>query len=144
MIRAIKKGHFIFPGSKQLRKSYAYIEGLLDSFEFVMGRTEKQIVYNYVEQETETLENLVKITRELLGRKNVPTLTAPLPLLLGAAEVMQALTGGRSPIHPMRVRKAASSTHIVPVVLKNLGFKFNYDFRLSLQNWREKAPEDFS
>jgi len=32
MIRAIKRGYFIFPGSRTVRKSYGYIEGLLDSF----------------------------------------------------------------------------------------------------------------
>jgi nucleoside-diphosphate-sugar epimerase len=143
MIRAVKKGYFIFPGSKHLRKSYGYIEGLLDSFEFIMARPENRLTYNYVERETETLETLVKIAQERLGRK-VPMFTAPLPLLQCAAVIMQALTRGRSPIHPARVRKAASSTHIIPSMLLNMGFKFNYDFRTSLQNWSEKAPADLS
>ncbi len=42
MIRAVRKGYFVFPGSKHLRKSYGYIEGLLDSFEFIMARPEKE------------------------------------------------------------------------------------------------------
>jgi GlcNAc-P-P-Und epimerase len=41
------------------------------------------------------------------------------------------------------VRKAATSTHIVPQVLPDLGFKFRFDFRTSLQDWAAKAPEDF-
>jgi len=143
MIRAVKKGYFIFPGSKHLRKSYGYIEGLLDSFEFVMARPENRLTYNYVERETETLETLVKIAQEQVNRK-VPTFTAPRPLLGCAAVIMQVLTRGNSPIHPARVRKAASSTHIIPLLLTNMGFKFNYDFRISLENWHKKAPEDFS
>jgi nucleoside-diphosphate-sugar epimerase len=134
MIRAVKKGYFVFPGSKQLRKSYAYIEGLLDSFEFMMAREEGQLTYNYVERETEPLGTLVQIVQEHLG-KRVPTFTAPLPLLQLAAAGVQVLSGGRSPIHPARVRKVAMSTHIVPQVLQELGFKFRFDFRSSLQDW---------
>jgi nucleoside-diphosphate-sugar epimerase len=142
MIRAVKKGWFVFPGGRELRKSYAYIEGLLDSFEFTMARTESELTYNYVERETEPLGRLVEITQEHLGKK-VPTFTAPLFLLTGAAGVMQWLSNGRSPIHPARVRKAATSTHIVPQVLQDLGFGFRHDFRASLKDWAAKAPEDF-
>jgi nucleoside-diphosphate-sugar epimerase len=143
MIRAVKKGVFIFPGSKKLRKSYAYVEGLLDSFEFVMARPESQLTYNYVERETESLGTLVQMVQEQLGKK-IPTFTAPLPLLQTAAAIMQVLTARRSPIHPVRVRKAATSTHIVPQVLQDLGFKFHFDFRASLKDWSAKSPEDFS
>jgi len=143
LIRAIKKGYFIFPGGKDLRKSYAYIEGLLDSFEFMMARAESRLTYNYVERETESLGALVQIVQEHLD-KRVPMLTAPLPLLQLAAAGAQILTGGRSAIHPARVRKAAMSTHIVPQVLQDLGFAFRFDFRSSLQDWAAKAPADFS
>jgi GlcNAc-P-P-Und epimerase len=143
MIRAVKKGVFVFPGSKQLRKSYAYIEGLLDSFEFVMARPENQLTYNYVERETEPLGTLVQMVQEQLGKK-IPTFTAPLPLLQLAAAVTQVLTAGRSPVHPARVRKVATSTHIVPQVLQDFGFQFRFGFRASLQDWAAKAPEDFS
>src|ERR1700694_4999252 len=102
MIRAIRKGYFVFPGSKELRKSYGYIEGLLDSFEFMMTREESQLTYNYVERETEPLEKLVRIVQEQRGRK-IPTFTAPLPVLAAVAAVAQLVTGGRSPLHPMRV-----------------------------------------
>ncbi|MDR3456901.1 MAG: NAD-dependent epimerase/dehydratase family protein [Verrucomicrobiae bacterium] len=142
MIRAVRKGYFIFPGSRHLRKSYGYIEGLLDSFEFVMAQEEKQLTYNYVERETETLGTLVQLVQAHLG-KRTPTLTAPLPVLTAAAALTQLLTGGRSPIHPVRVRKTASSTHVVPEALLKLGFEFRYDFAASLKDWAKKSPEDF-
>ena len=143
MIRAIRKGYFIFPGSKQLRKSYGYIEGLLDSFEFIMAREEPQLTYNYVERETETLGSLVRIVQAQIGKKT-PVLTAPLPVLEAVAVMAQLLTGGRSPLHPVRVRKTASSTHIIPESLLKMGFHFRYDFAASLNDWARKSPEDFS
>jgi nucleoside-diphosphate-sugar epimerase len=143
MIRAIKKGYFIFPGSRTVRKSYAYIEGLLDSFEFAMARTDRQFTYNYAERETETLEGLVQITKRQLQAKTL-TFTAPLPLLVAAAGMIQWATRGRSPLHPTRVRKATLSTHIVPETLIKAGFDFRYDFAASLRDWAAKTPADFS
>jgi nucleoside-diphosphate-sugar epimerase len=142
MIRAVRKGYFVFPGSKQLRKSYGYIEGLLDSFEFVMNRPEKHLLYNYVERETEPLGELVGIVQKHLGRKT-PTLTAPKILLESAAALAQVATGGKSAIHPVRVRKMASSTHVLPEALKEMGFKFRFDFASSLRDWAGKTPADF-
>jgi nucleoside-diphosphate-sugar epimerase len=142
MIRAIQKGYFIYPGSKTIRKSYAYIEGLLESFEFAMARPEYRLAYNYAERETETLEGLVRLVQRHLGKKT-PSFTAPLPLLVAAAEVVQWLTRGRSPLHPARVRKATLSTHIVPATLLKLGFDFRYGFAASLQDWASKSPGDF-
>jgi len=52
-----------------VRKSYAYIEGLLDSFEFVMAREENQLTYNYVERETESLGDLVRLVQANWGRE---------------------------------------------------------------------------
>ena len=143
MIRAVRNGYFVFPGSKQLRKSYGYIEGLLDSFEFVMTRAEQRLTFNYVERETETLGNLVRIVQEQVGRK-IPTFTAPLPILSAVAAVAQLLTAGKSPLHPVRVRKTAMSTHIVPEALSTMGFPFRYDFSASLRDWALKSPQDFS
>ncbi|MGD0812856.1 MAG: NAD(P)-dependent oxidoreductase [Verrucomicrobiota bacterium] len=143
MIRAVRKGYFVFPGSRNLRKSYAYIEGLLDSFEFIMAREENQLTYNYVERTTESLGTLVRLVQEHVGRRS-PAFTAPLPLLLLVAAMAQLLTGGRSPLHPLRVRKTTLSTHIVPELLLKMGFPFRYDFASSLKDWARTAPEDFA
>ena len=143
MIRAVRKRYFVFPGSKQLRKSYGYIEGLLDSFEFIMARKEEQLTYNYVEQKTESLGTLVQIVQAHFGTK-IPTFTAPLPILEFVAAAAQLATGGRSPLHPVRVRKTASSTHVIPELLSAIGFHFRYDFAASLKDWANKSPEDFS
>ena len=143
MIRAVRKGYFVFPGSRNLRKSYGYIEGVLDSFEFVMARPENVLTYNYVERETETLGELVTIIQSYFGTK-IPVFTAPLPLLELAAKTAQIATAGRSPIHPVRVRKTASSTYILPEALIKMGFHFKYDFATSLKDWAAKSPVDFS
>ncbi len=142
MIRAVQRGYFFFPGTTDLRKSYGYVEGLVDSFEFAMARSEPHLLFNYVEAETETIGNLVQIIRQELGC-SAPVISIPLWLLQPLANGVQWLTKGRSPIHPARVRKAATPTHIVPQRLKELGFKFRYDFRSSLNHWKSISPQDF-
>lgn len=143
MIRAVQKGLFFFPGNPDIHKSYAYIEGLLDSIEFTMARPDTVIHYNYVETPTETLQQLIEHVEALRGKKS-KVLRLPLWLLLPVAQLVQCLTRGRSPIHPKRVRKAAMSTHIIPQWLIDHGFKFRYDFAKSLADWKRKAPEDFN
>ena len=143
MIRAIKRGYFAFPGSPGIHKSYGYIYGLLDSMEFTMQRTEEEVIYNYVEAPTETLGEMVARVRRILGCRTV-VLPIPRGLLAAAAHVAQVLSGPKNPIHPVRVRKAATPTHILPQVLLDMGYRFRYDFARSLEHWRQIAPEDFT
>ena len=140
MIRALKRGYFFFPGSRSLRKSYGYVEGLLDSVIFTMHAPDRVMVYNYVERETLPLNEMVEVVGRFLGRRT-PAVSLPLTLLLPVAGLVQALFGGKSPIHPARVRKVATSTHIVPRVLQERGFVFKYDFERSLADWRSQAMD---
>ena len=142
MIRAIKRGYFAYPGSPGVYKSYAYIYGLLESFDFVMRRSDRLIVYNYVESPTEPLGELVRQTKAFLGSR-APVLRIPPALLGTAASLAHRLLGASNPIHPVRVRKAGTSTHIVPRVLADMGFEFRYCYRRSLEHWRSVAPQDF-
>ncbi|MDP9227054.1 MAG: NAD-dependent epimerase/dehydratase family protein [Actinomycetota bacterium] len=142
MIRAIRRGLFVIPGTRRVHKSYAYIAGLIDSVDFTVARSEPFILYNYVERETETLGRLVgAIQDEFRCRRPVPSLpTAP---VVAAAYAIQTLTRGRSVVHPVRVKKAAQPTHVVPRWLIENGFDFRFDFRSSLTHWRSVAPQDF-
>jgi len=143
MIKAIRRGYFAYPGSPQVHKSYGYIEGLLDSIEFMMARDEPVIRHNYVEQPTEALGALVRHVKAHLGSK-APVFPLPVQVLAPIAATVHLATGGRGPIHPMRVRKAARPTHIVPQVLTDMGFEFRFDFASSLVHWQQQAPEDFN
>jgi nucleoside-diphosphate-sugar epimerase len=142
MVRAIRRGVFVFPGDRHVRKSYAYIVGLIESLDFTMDRQEPLLLYNYVERETETLESLVRAVRDEFDCRR-PTPSLPGALVIAAAHAAQAITRGRSTFHPVRVRKAAMDTHIVPRWLVDNGFDFRFDFRSSLRHWRSVAPEDF-
>lgn len=142
MINAIKKGYFAYPGSPKIYKSYGYIYGLLDSIDFVMDSDMDYFVYNYVETPTQTLGELVQTIKQTLNTRAL-VLSIPLWMLLPVAKIIQALVGFKNPIHPVRVRKAATPTHIVPQALIDRGFNFTYDFASSLAHWQATTPGDF-
>jgi len=142
MIKAIKKRYFAFPGSPRVYKSYGYIYGFIDSIDFTMDSDRNYFVYNYVETPTQPLNELVNSIKKFLNTKAF-VLPIPLWILLPAAKMVQKFLGYKNPIHPIRVKKAATPTHIVPQALKDLGFDFKYDFLNSLIHWRAKNPTDF-
>jgi nucleoside-diphosphate-sugar epimerase len=142
MIKAIMRGYFAYPGAPSLHKSYAYIYGLLDSIDFMLLRDEPFIVYNYVESPTEPLRDIVQQTKAFVG-SHAPVLRIPKGLLIPVAALAQLLLGPSNRIHPVRIRKAAMSTHIEPGVLQEMGFEFRYPFLKSLEHWRTVAPQDF-
>jgi hypothetical protein len=142
MIRAIKRGYFAFPGARGIRKSYGYVYGMLESIDFAMQMEQSQIVYNYVETPTEPLGDLAEHVKVFLQTR-APVLRVPRSVLLPIAEVAKAVLGQRTPLHPVRVRKAASSSHIVPEWLMKVGFPFRFSFLQSLKHWRGISPEDF-
>jgi len=142
MIKAVKKGYFFFPGSRNIHKSYAYIYGLLDSIEFTMNRSEPLITYNYVENPTETIDELAKHIKYFLNKKS-PIFSLPTSILVPAAYLLNLILSNKNPIHPVRVIKAGRPTHIVPQTLLDMGFNFSFDFYNSLTHWESISPGDF-
>ena len=143
MIKAIDKGYFFFPGSKNIYKSYAYIYGFIESIEFTMAQQEKLILYNYVEHPTETIGQIAEIVKNFLHRKT-PIISLSKRLLVPVSWLMQAFFGKKNPIHPIRVKKASLPTHIVPQYLIDNNFNFKYDFKASLEHWKSVKPDDFA
>lgn len=143
MISAIRKGYFAFPGSMNIYKSYAYVFGLIDSIDFVIAANERLITYNYVEYPTETLGTIANDVKRFLNSK-APIVSLPLFLLLPAAHLVQLFLGKKNPIHPVRVKKVGMSTYIIPQKLIDMGFKFNYTFKSSLEHWKKFRAEDFN
>ena len=78
-----------------------------------------------------------------VGSRSAPIFRIPHAVLSPAAALAQSLLGANSPLHPVRVKKAAMSTHILPGVLQKMGFEFRYPFLKSLEHLRSIAPQDF-
>lgn len=142
MIKAVEKGYFFLPVTPQIKKSYAYVYGLLDSFAFAMNLPDKLFIYNYVEKETESLGGMIQIINTVANKKT-RLIRLPFKLVQWAAFVLYKINPNINGVHPERVKKVARPTHIIPKVLIDKGFQFNYDFLKSLQHWKQISPNDF-
>lgn len=142
MIRAVKRGYFVLPTASTIKKSYGYIYGLIDSMRYAMSLPEPLVIYNYVERETMPLGQMIATINEVFGSKG-RLIRAPMGLLVLAARLIQSVNPNLNGIHPDRVRKVARPTHIVPGFLIERGFDFRYDFKSSLEHWKQARPSDF-
>jgi len=142
MVRAIKRGFFLLPVSGTIKKSYGYIYGLLESFDFVMGLPDRFAIYNYVEKETIPLAGMIAAINRAFGYSG-KMIRIPISLLLLAARIVHFVSPNLNGIHPDRVKKVARPTHIVPGFLRDRGFNFSYDFESSLYDWLARSPGDF-
>ena len=145
MIKSLEKGTFVLPDGGKVIKGYGYIHGLIESMLFTISKNERLIIYNYAENPLVPLKEMVNIAKEELGYKK-PTLSLSVKTLAAIAFFLQKglrLTGKKSDIHPVRVRKAGFPTNIKPQYLIDQEFNFKYNFREALRHWKINSPEDF-
>lgn len=145
MIKGLKKGTFVLPDGGKVIKSYGYVYGLVDSILFGMDKSDGLIIYNYAENPIIPLNEMAKVVKQEFGYKR-PTLKLSLKILsiMGfLLQVVSKLTGWKTEIHPVRIKKAGFPTNIEPKYLKDNGFVFKYDFLSALKHWKSKSPEDF-
>jgi nucleoside-diphosphate-sugar epimerase len=121
MIRGLRRHVLFLPGPDGARRSFGYIFGLLESFEFMLDRREPLLVYNYAEPESGTLGTLARRLGQFLGTR---ALVVPMPA-------------------PLARHLTPPSAWIEPAKLKQLGFQFRYDFTRALAHWRSLVPTDF-
>lgn len=145
MIRAVKQGYFLFPGSPDIVKGYGYVHGLVESMAFTVARPDRLIIYNYAEKDCLPLRGMVRTMQEFLGSRPV-TMRVPMGPLVAVSHAVQLgarVVGAKSPIHPVRVRKVAFPTNLKPQWLIDHGFEFKYPLDKALRHWRETAPHEF-
>ena len=147
LIGLIKKGIMIFPGDPKIIKSYGYVYGLIESFAFTIGMVNaKELIYHYAEEDCLSLEEMVNHISKFIDKKpillKVPT--EPLALVAASIQFFGSIVGFKSPIHPVRIRKLAFPTNLKPQFLIDSGFRFNFPFDRALEDWKSKAPNDWS
>ena len=145
MIKSLKKGIFVLPDGGKVIKGYGYVYGLVESMLFTMNQDKRFILYNYAENPLVPLEEMVRITKDVLKLSKL-TFKIPVSFLAFLAffiQILFKLMGKESDIHPVRVRKAGFPTNIRPQYLIDNGFEFKYNYREALKHWQKTAPKDF-
>jgi GlcNAc-P-P-Und epimerase len=144
LAKALRGGYFFYPGRRDTIKSGGYVDELLDTMEFALGRDDQFILYNFAYPELSTTEEIVRTFAQVAGYRTERA-TLPLPALLLAAELMKVANavGLRSWIHPDRVMKLVQSTRVAPGWLEEAGYEFKTDLKSGLTLWRDETDGRF-
>ncbi|MGI0025613.1 MAG: hypothetical protein ACREA4_10785, partial [Nitrososphaera sp.] len=68
-------------------------------------------------------------------------------LLLAASYAVEAVgrpLGINQPISPIRIRKLVRSNNIVPSLLCQAGYQYQYTLDQALEDWQHDNPEDWA
>jgi nucleoside-diphosphate-sugar epimerase len=150
MLKALKRGYFVFMGNKDTAKAGGYVKELCRSIVWMWQRqiqnNSQQLLYNFTVEPTPTVGQYVTAINKVLG-KPTRTINLPYGLLMLGAQIIQkfsSLIGRTAGINPARIRKLRRSNYIVAEVLKKAGYKYHYDLDSAMRDWQNERPEDWS
>jgi GlcNAc-P-P-Und epimerase len=136
LLRQIASGRFLMIGPGNNKKSMAYV-GNVAAFirHCIIGQRPGYRVFNYVDKPDFTMNQLVSLVGESLGKKRPPL---RLPYWLGYAggigfDLLAAITGKKLPISSVRIKKFFSTTQFDASVACSSGFEAPYSLGQGLQ-----------
>lgn len=108
LLRQVASGRFMMVGSGTNRKSMAYVENVAAFIRHAMRLSAGVHTYNYIDKPDFTMNQLVAIIDEALGRKGKRHTRLPFAVGLWIGHTFDAvarMTGRQFPISAIRVRK---------------------------------------
>lgn len=112
-LHQIAKGYFMMVGSGKNYKSMAYVENVASFIKYMIFNGKGYQLYNYIDKPDLTMNDLVSIVKEKMGKK-VNT-GIHLPYWLGyfgglIFDLLSKITGKKFPISSIRVKKFCATT----------------------------------
>ncbi len=142
----LKRRRFIYPGRKDTIKSCGYVKDLVSSMLFMRQHTQGVATYNFCYPERYTSADICEAFGQVAGYPK-PRAVAPIQLMLlgGLGFELLNAVGIKTNVNRARVKKLFHSTNIIPKRLNESGFKYAFDLRTSLSDWRSSSPvQDFN
>lgn len=127
LLNQIASGKFVMVGDGENKKSMAYVGNVVSFLQFCLNEKNSEI-YNYTDGPDMSMNDLVALTCERLGRTK-SKISLPLPVGLGAGyafDVMAKITGRKFPISAVRVKKFCADTTGSADKSRRSGFKPPY------------------
>ena len=149
MIRGIMGRYFMFPGNRSVRKAGGYVKELCRSMAFMLDWQNKNnadlTLFNFTMDPApsaeEYAEGIIKVTGV---KRRIPNM--PYWLLLTTAYLINftdRIRGQKESISPTTVKKVLKSNNIVPKVLHDLGYEYQYTLEQGLADWYKERPQDW-
>jgi len=137
LYRSIKRGVFPYVGRSTTIKSNIYVKELVLFVGFLLKTPTKKDIYNFSFPEENSIKQIIKSFKEVFGFKSIHPVF-PLSLLIGASYIFEFLNrvGLKNGIHHRRIEKLYYSSNIFPENAINEGYKFSFDLKSSLADWK--------
>lgn len=149
MLKAIKRGYFVYTGNEQTAKAGGYVKELCRSIIWMWERqlsTNKGFwLYNFTMNPTPTVSQFVSAISEVLGKTKQP-ISLPFNLLLLMAQLWELpfkIIGKQTSINPARIHKLRRSNKIAADVLAQEGYDYEYDLVSAMRDWKAERAEDW-
>lgn len=149
LARSLARGYFVYMGNRQTRKAGVYVKELANVVQFAVEHQEKTeeplLVWNVSMDPPPRLEEFVDAICSAASFRR-PRLSVSRHLLVAASYPVAGiaqLVGVRQSINPVRMRKLSQPTHIEPLRLRELSYRFRYTLEQAMADWKVDAAEDF-
>ena len=129
LLQQLASGRFMMVGTGKNKKSMGYVLNLTQFLIICLKFQPGKHVYNYTDKPDLTMNELVKIVRNALGKKSKTNIQIPYAFgLLGgyAYDILAKITGKTYPVSSIRIKKFCANTIINAEKLKETGFVAPY------------------
>jgi len=129
LLNQIASNRFIMVGKGINRKSMGFVLNLTSFLTTLLKSEPGQFVYNYADKPDLRIDELVRLTRNALGKRSDLSFRFPYVIgLLGgyAFDFLAKVTGKTYPISPIRIKKFSADTVVSAEKVKDTGFTAPY------------------
>lgn len=150
MLKALKRGYFVYTGNEGTAKAGGYVKELCRSILWMWKRqldsNAQFSLFNFTMNPTPTVSQFVTAINTVLEKPN-RTISLPFNLLLLISKVWELpfkLLGKQTGINPARIHKLRRSNNIVAKQLQDAGYDYEYDLISAMRDWKSERPEDWN
>ncbi|MDR1090814.1 MAG: NAD-dependent epimerase/dehydratase family protein [Prevotella sp.] len=125
LLRQISTGRFLKVGNGNNRKSISYVGNVAAFIAWLLNNAQGYSVYNYSDKPDLSMNELITVVENALGKK-IPAVKIPYTLgLLGGRcfDALAKITGKKFPVSSIRVRKFCSNSQLNADKLHATDFK---------------------
>jgi GlcNAc-P-P-Und epimerase len=129
LLNQIASNRFIMVGNGKNKKSMGYVLNCTKFLSFLLKTAPGKYVYNYADKPDLRIDELVRITRNALGKRSDLSFRFPYMIgLLGgyAFDFLAKVTGKTYPISSIRIKKFSADTQVSAEKVKDTGFTAPY------------------
>ena len=150
LIKAIKKGYFLFVGNKDLRKSGIYIDELIYTLIWVnQNQTKNDFnnieLYNGTFYPCPTIFDYANKIKIVLGIKrnfiSIPKII--IKIIINLSSLITKKLSKNSNFHFIRLNKLFRSNYVSPGFLLKKKYKYNFDLEKSFEHWKKEFKQDW-